>query len=154
MRIDIIRNEQFVRRGEKLYPVHLDNEELFSIIDQVLEELFLYGRSTVRAFVRKDRGAKGVDFRVRVTRLWEGEPQPVRQYAFGINSNWEVEGFFDHWADVNGKPAAEEITGRKMPVLEQILRERTSKNRRPVRNRLFDGDGWTCVYEHSNNIPG
>ncbi|MCJ8166007.1 hypothetical protein MKJ04_14260 [Pontibacter sp. E15-1] len=154
MRKGIIRNEQMTRGGQKLYPVHLENEELSCVIEQLLEDLSLYGRDSVRAFVRKDRGAKGVDFRLRVTRLWEGEALRVRQWAFGINSNWEVEGFFDHWDDVTGRPAAEELAGRQMPVIGRILSRRAAASGAPVRNQLFDGDGWTCVYEQSNRLSG
>lgn len=150
----IIRKEQFAGGGWKFYPVHMENEELSYIINQLLEDFSLYGNSTVQVCVRKDRGAKGVDFRIRITSLWDEEVHRNRQYAFGINSNWEVEGFFDHWSDINGKPAAEEIVGRQMPVLEQVLRARATRDWPPVRNKLFDGDNWTCVYEQRDRLSG
>jgi len=151
MRQDIIRKERLTQ-GEKFYPIHLENEEIFSIIDHVLEGYFLYGHCTINAFVRKDRGAKGVDFRIRITKLWQGEAHPDRQYTFGINSNWELEGFFDHWVSLGGKFAAKEIDGRELAILEQILCERTARRRPLVRNSFFEGDEWTCVYQQCNRL--
>lgn len=153
MHTGIIRKERVTRAGAKLYPIHLDDMGIFCVIGYFLENLPLFGPEALLASVRKGRGAKGVDFRIRISRVGE-EVRRVRQYTFGINSNWEVEGFFDHWVDMNGKCSAEEIIGWKIPDLEQILGEMTISKRPPVRNKLFDGDDWTDVYEQYNLLAG
>ena len=149
----LFKNAEVYSGGGKFYPTHLTDCEIESIIRGQIKWLAYSNDSRVKAYFRKDRGGKGIDIRIDVVDDDDQLALKARRYSFGINANWDVVDFFDHWAFYSGgkdgqpvmNTSCEEILIRCEIGIEEILEERRECKENLERNSWFEKDDWVCL---------
>jgi len=150
-----LKSAEVILGNGKFYPIHLQDKEIDQIISNVLELVGCYGRENTKAYFRKDKGGKGIDFRIDIFSLEKTTPELCRErrYSFGINANWDVVDFFDHWlfytSNEEGQlevcTSCEELLLRPNIGLKDILESRKAIGRTPVQNSYLKEEAWVCL---------
>ncbi|GGK64135.1 hypothetical protein ACD591_01160 [Rufibacter glacialis] len=152
--------------GVHFYPVHLTNRELHLILMEAFAETIAANHSTLKLWVRADRGNKGIDFRLEETLRKPHQVVRQRMFTFGLNANWQAVDFFEHYThgaggqtkEVAGKKyhypryVAQEYIGHALQEPDAIYARRQANQVKPERNPLFQTEGWSCLYEQDCHL--
>lgn len=147
----LITRKEYCVDGEKFYPVHMDEKELYEVVNWVLSMGDFANHSEVE--VRKHHEEKGVAFLINYHNLTnDNEIFGVRKHTFSIDSNWEILDFFDHWIkDFGGKTkyASEKINvvNESKEVIKKI-KESIINRTPPKKNKIFKSDKWVKIYSN------
>jgi hypothetical protein len=153
--------------GTLFFPVHLNNEELLNFTFEFLQNFNTFPYGQLKVFVRTDKGGKGIDFKFAQTEKTPNQILKVRQISFGLNANWKLVDYFEHYITGVGatkkvvagkeyfypKYVACESIGMKTKKVDNIYEQRLKNPQPPARNPLFEHDNWTLILEHNNWLP-
>ena len=150
----IYKQERVFVGNHKFYPIHMNQDEINTIIFNLLDLVNIpsYSESVVIGQFRKDKGGKGVDIRIDVYDRHCKEASRQRRYTLGINGNWEVADFFDHWIFYHSDGAGNIVEDSSCQQLlypidlgiDEIIQKRRKEAGVPKRFFLFDKEEWTA----------
>ncbi|WP_125077697.1 hypothetical protein [Rufibacter latericius] len=163
LKLNFQRTERFAGSG-LFFPVHMTDIELKLVVDEAFGDLILSNTKIAKVFVRKDKGGKGIDFRLEEAYRRPHQIVKKTMYTFGLNANWKAVDFFEHQTRgtkgtskvVGGKTyyypqlLAEEYIGYRSDVVDYIYEQRQRQTGKPAVNPIFCGEEWTCIYQHEH----
>ena len=152
----VITRKEFGVNGIKYMPIHMNNDEIYEVVDWGLSLFSIGNYCVVKA--KKHHGGKGVAFCFDHYNINETDEKTLtRRHSFSIDPNWEILDYFDHWTHgrvlINDKKnksyASEKINvSNKTAELIKVIKDSLVKQTKPKVNKIFVKDNWTKIYSN------